>query len=221
MREERGNLRSSLDAAGNDLPRASACGCISSKAVIVHIKSSSKQLTILSECKDRLYIYMNIGRFLHCRRNRHLLRFTMTRYHPSKSARVQTLTSLEPDPKSVLRKLGQDSNPAARTATTYTWALEVGRAAPEVYGRRHISCAVQHGPGACTAAAAAAKKTRDKTLLLDPSVSHMGQHRRAAGRRAQGAANARASMCTLVLCALGLGLYSSTFRTRSKGTPVG
>ena len=74
---------------------------------------------------------------------------------------------------------------------------------------------------AAAAAAAAAKKTRDQPLLLDPFVPHLGQHRRAAGRRAQGAAHARASMCTLLLCALGLGLYSSTFRTRSKGTPVG
>ena len=43
-------------------------------------------------------------------------------YHTSKSARVQTNTSLEPDPGRVLRSLGEDSSPAARTATTYTWA---------------------------------------------------------------------------------------------------
>ena len=43
-------------------------------------------------------------------------------YHTSKSARVQTNTSLEPDPRRVLRSLGQDSSPAARTAITFTWA---------------------------------------------------------------------------------------------------
>ena len=103
-----------------------------------------------------------------------------------------------------------------------TRGLEVGRAATEVYGRRRIPCAVQHGPGACTAVvAAAAKETRDQPQLLDLFVSHMGQHRRAAGRRARRAAHARASMCTLLLCAMGRGLYSSTLRTRSKGTPVG
>ena len=55
--------------------------------------------------------------------------------------------------------------------------------------------------------------------MLGPFVSHKG--RRAARRRAYGGVHARASMCTLLLCALGLGLYSSTLRTRSKGTPVG
>ena len=162
---------------------------------------------------------MNLARFLHFRRNRYLVRLTMTRI--IRTARVQTNTSLEPNPRRVLRSLGQDSSPAARTATIYPWARgEARRHATEVYGRRRIPCALQHGPGACTAAAAA-KKTRDQPLLLDPFVSHMGQNCRAAGRRAKGAAHARASMCTLLLCALGLGLYSSTLRTRRKGTPVG
>ena len=39
-------------------------------------------------------------------------------YHMSKSARLQAHTSLKPDPGRVLRSLGQDSSPAARTATT-------------------------------------------------------------------------------------------------------
>ena len=43
-------------------------------------------------------------------------------YHTSKSARVQTNTSLEPDPRRVLKSLGQDSSPVARTASTHTWA---------------------------------------------------------------------------------------------------
>ena len=106
-----------------------------------------------------------------------------------------------------------------------TRGLEVGRAATEVYGRRRIPCAVQHGPGACTAtaaaAAAAAKKTRDQPLLLDPFASYRGQHRRAAGRQAQGVAHARADMCTLLLRALGLVLSAVRFVRESQAPPVG
>lgn len=43
---------------------------------------------------------------------------------------------------------------------------------------------------------------------------------RAAGRRTQEAAHARASMYIVLLCTLALVLCSSTFRTSSKGTPV-
>ena len=39
-----------------------------------------------------------------------------------KYRQVQTNTTLEPGPRRVLTSLGQDSSPAARTATTYTWA---------------------------------------------------------------------------------------------------
>ena len=46
-----------------------------------------------------------------------------------------------------------------------TRGLEAGPAATEVHGWRRIPCAVHHGPGACTAAAAA-KTTRDQLLLL-------------------------------------------------------
>ena len=138
-------------------------------------------------------------------------------YHTSKSARVQTNTSLEPDPRRVLRRLGKDSSPAARTATTYTWARDGGRR----HGRiRAAPCTMRDAARSRGLHnSSSSQETRDQPLLLDPFVSHMGQHRRAAGRRAQGAAHARASMCTLLLCALGLG--SSTLRTGSKDTPVG
>ena len=56
-----------------------------------------------------------------------------------------------------------------------TRGLEVGRAATEVYGRRRIPCAVQHGPEACSAAvAAAAKKQEISPYCLIPSYHIWG-----------------------------------------------
>ena len=141
-------------------------------------------------------------------------------YHTSKSARVQTNTSLEPDLRRVLRSLGQDSSPAARTATTYTWTRGGARRHAGIRAAPYTMRGAARPRGLHSSSSSSSQKTRDQPLLLDPFESHMGQHRRAAGRRAQGAAHARASMGTLLLCALGLGLYS-TLRTRSKGAPVG
>ena len=56
-----------------DLPDADA-------SVIVNTKNlRAKQIPTWSECKERLYNYMNIARFLHFQRNRYLVRLTTTR----------------------------------------------------------------------------------------------------------------------------------------------
>ena len=142
-------------------------------------------------------------------------------YHTSKSAREQTHTNLEPDLRRVLRSLGQDSRPAARTATTYTWARGGARRHGGIRAAPYTMRGAARPRGLLSSSSSSSQETRDQPLLPDPFVSHMGQHRCAAGRRAQEAAHAHASMCTLLLCALGLEVYSSTLRTRSKGTPVG
>ena len=90
-------------------------------------------------------------------------------YHTSTYACGSATTKLETDPRHVLRSLGQDSGPAARTATTHTargGARRHGgiRAAPYTTMR----CAAGTGR-ACTAAAAATGKESKRSTPAIPS----------------------------------------------------
>ena len=69
------------------------------------------------------------------------------------------IPSLEPDPRRVLRSLGQDSGPAARTATTHTWARGGARRHGDVRAPYTIRGAADTGR-ACTAAAATGKESK-------------------------------------------------------------
>ena len=72
---------------------------------------------------------------------------------------------LEPDPRRVLRSLGQDAGPAARTATTHTWARGGARRHGGIRAAPYTMRGAAGTGRACTAAAAAtAKKARGQRL---------------------------------------------------------
>ena len=114
-RGEEGNLQSGLDAARDELRQDSRCGCIPSKA------SSKNTPPFCPKCKERWRFiqYSTVVTFP----GKYVPGMLYDDpYHTGTRAGVQTNTSLEPDPRRVLRSLGKRSSPAARTATTYTWA---------------------------------------------------------------------------------------------------